>query len=161
MPILHVGRTSQTVEAQDGEEVSVSPEEALVHDGPLIEVSIGVTGSVAEQWRNSGIGVPEPISGRALIDTGASITCVDEEVANTLGVPVREVVTMVSATEEIEKNVYPIQMDVAGSELTIDAPQAAGANLQEQGLVALVGRDVLSHTTLHYNGPAGEYTLSM
>lgn len=161
MPILHIRRPSQTVENADGDEVSVSPSEGLVHEGPIVEVSVGVTGDIADGWRNSGIDVPAPVSGRALIDTGATVTCVDEEVANTLDLPVRDVVTMVSATEETEQSVYPIQMDVAGSDLTIDASKAVGASLQEQGLVALIGRDVLSQTTFHYNGPAGEYTLSM
>jgi len=43
----------------------------------------------------------------------------------------------------------------------VDAPRAVGAALKAQGIVALIGRDVLQHCTLYYNGPAGQITLSI
>jgi hypothetical protein len=38
---------------------------------------------------------------------------------------------------------------------------AIGAPLAAQGIVALIGRDVLQHCTLHYNGFTGEITLAI
>ena len=38
---------------------------------------------------------------------------------------------------------------------------AVGAPLSAQGLIALIGRDVLSAGTLHYNGVVGEFTLAV
>ena len=36
-----------------------------------------------------------------------------------------------------------------------------GAALKEQGLLLLIGRDLLAHCTLFYNGPTGQITLSL
>ena len=37
----------------------------------------------------------------------------------------------------------------------------AGAALEPQGLLALIGRDVLARCTLFYNGTTGEFTLAI
>jgi hypothetical protein len=43
--------------------------------------------------------------------------------------------------------------------MDIDAPSAIGAPLAAQGLIALIGRDVLVHTVFIYNGGQGEFTI--
>ena len=60
-----------------------------------------------------------------------------------------------------QQNVYPIQIEVVGLPIAIDAPRAIGASLKVQGLLLLIGRDVLQHTVLVYNGPTGAFTLSI
>jgi len=60
-----------------------------------------------------------------------------------------------------QQNVYPIQIEVVGHPISIEAPNAIGAALAPQGLIALIGRDVLQHCTLFYNGITGEITLSI
>jgi len=154
MPILHVKRSSS-------EDEDVPNDVALVRDGPIVEVSMGVAQSMAEEWRNAGKDIPDPVSGYALIDTGASNTCIDNQVAEELGLPAIDVVRMLSASEETEQYVYPAQIDVVGSPVMVDAPKAIGANLQDRNMVALIGRDLLSETTLRYNGAIGEFTLSI
>jgi predicted aspartyl protease len=98
----------------------------------------------------------------ALIDTGASSTCIDEQAAQQLQLPVVNVVNVASASHSsTPQNVYPIQIEVAGLPISIEAPNAIGAALSAQGLLALIGRDVLQHCTLFYNGLTGEITLSI
>jgi predicted aspartyl protease len=95
----------------------------------------------------------------ALIDTGASSTCVDDETAKTMGLPVIDVVKMASASHDAtDQCVYPIQIVLSGVPINIAALRAIGAALKAQGLLLLIGRDVLQHTTLVYNGLAGEIT---
>lgn len=43
----------------------------------------------------------------------------------------------------------------------IDVPYALGANLDSQGLVALMGRDLLQVAVLVYNGTDGSIALSV
>jgi predicted aspartyl protease len=120
-----------------------------------------VPSDLADKWRNIGVDVPDPVSGQALIDTGASTTCVDEDVARQLGLPTVDVAQMSSASGQSMQNVHPVQLDVAHSDLIIESSKSIAADLDDQGLVALVGRDMLSQCTLHYNGVTGDFTLSM
>ena len=97
----------------------------------------------------------------ALIDTGATCTCIDDELARRLGLPVIDVCTIASAShEKSEQNVYPALIELIGASISIDAPRAVGAALASQGIVALIGRDMLQHCLLFYNGISGELTLA-
>lgn len=78
-----------------------------------------------------------------------------------MGLPTVDVVTMTSATHANEPcNVHPISIEVTGANINIEAPDALGANLAPQGLLLLIGRNVLQHCNLIYNGIAGTITLS-
>ena len=78
-----------------------------------------------------------------------------------MGLPVIDVVGIASASEaEVQRNVYPVQVEVVGFPIRLQAPRAIGAELEGQGYIALLGRDVLQLCTIFYNGPAGEITLS-
>ncbi len=43
----------------------------------------------------------------------------------------------------------------------MEIPRATGASLAAQGLLLLIGRDVLQQCTSHYNGTTGDITLSI
>jgi predicted aspartyl protease len=106
--------------------------------------------------------LPTPERGWALIDTGATSTCIDDAVATRLNLPAIDVVTVASASHpSTQQNVHPIQIEVIGLPITISAPRTIAAPLAAQGLVVLIGRDVLQHCTLFYNGPAGSFSLSV
>jgi predicted aspartyl protease len=130
--------------------------------GPVLQVNITVISSIAQQAVKQGTVLPSPVSGFALIDTGASTTCIDDTVAQKIGAPVIDKVNMCSASHaNTDANVYPIHFEIPGANIHIDAPRCMGAALQSQGLIMLIGRDVLANCTLHYNGVSGEFTLSM
>jgi len=117
---------------------------------------------MAQALLQQGDHVPEPRSGLALIDSGASDTCIDEQLARDLGLPVVDQVNMASASHSsITRNVYPITIQITGLPNPINAPRAIGAELASQGLVLLIGRDALQFCTLFYNGITGEITLSI
>jgi hypothetical protein len=93
----------------DGQTIHLPPDAALHQHGPVVQVSVPVSSTVAEQLLQQGVVLPTPISGIALIDTGASNTCIDEEVAQKLGLPVIDVVQMSSASQaSTQQNVYPV-----------------------------------------------------
>lgn len=106
--------------------------------------------------------LPAPISGWGLIDTGASSTCIDEGEAQKLGLPAIDVVPMASASHSLTMaNVYALSIEIAGLPIAINVPRAIGAALSSQGLLLLIGRDLLRHCTLFYNGLTGEITISI
>jgi predicted aspartyl protease len=106
--------------------------------------------------------LPQPVAGLALIDTGATSTCIDEDTAQRLGLPVIDVVSVASASHaSTQQNVYPVTLHIAGLPIPINVPRAVGAPLDAQGLLLLIGRDVLRFCTLFYNGLTGEITLSI
>ncbi len=161
MPIVS-GQVTGKAQLPDGKTVDLPPQMVMTAQGPRVQVSIGVGQQLAAQLLQEGKELPAPISGLALIDTGASGTCVDEQIAAQLKLPVIDVVKAASATEEeAERNVYPIQIEVTGLPITINAPRAMGAPLQVQGFHVLIGRDLLQHCVLVYNGLVGSFSLSI
>jgi predicted aspartyl protease len=161
VPILNVQFAGEG-KRPDGTVVPVQPQVVFAQRGPVVQVTISVGQQIAAQVLQSGGTLPTPVSGLALIDTGASTTCVDEMAAQKLQLPVIDVVRIASASHpETERNVYPIQIEVIGLPITINAPRTVGAPLESQGILVLIGRDVLQHTVLVYNGPAGSLSLSI
>ena len=160
MAILHIqiGAEGKT---QDRRTVQIPPPIALREGGPCIQVTIGVAQSIAEQLLQQGTPIPQPVPGRALIDTGASRTCIDDTLAQQLGLPPIDVVTTSSASHaSTQQNVYPVQIEVVGSNIKVNV-NAIGAALAAQGIAVLIGRDFLQHCTLFYNGITGQITLSL
>lgn len=95
-----------------------------------------------------------------MVDTGASVTCFDTEVACELGLPVIDQGSMISASHS--DNPVPIfygKLSMGG--ISFDGLRAMGANLKPQGLVALLGRDILKLGVLFYNGCDGSATFSI
>ena len=105
--------------------------------------------------------MPEPFRGYALIDTGASITCVDINAARGAGMAIVDTGRMSSSTHSNEKvPIFAGQMAVENFK-NIETKQAYGAKLKDQGLVALIGRDALSSCIFIYNGSDGSFSLTI
>lgn len=161
MPVLHSQFKGQG-KKPDGTVVELRPAIVLQGRGPVLQVAITVAEQIAAELVKQGKPVHPPVAGLALVDTGAAMTCVDQDAANELQLPVVDVVTMSSASHaKHPANVYPIRIGIAGLTVAINAPRAIGAALKAQGLIALIGRDVLAYGTLFYNGIAGEITLAI
>jgi predicted aspartyl protease len=114
-------------------------------------------GLLASGWK-----VPSPVTALALIDSGASHTCIDNALAIQLGLPVVDTLKMHSASHEaVEQSAYPISVEIIGTSIQFSVPKAMGANLATQSLGLLIGRDILSSCVMFYNGTTGQITLSL
>lgn len=161
MPILHQQLAADTLTSA-GTVIHMPPPAVLRARGPVVQVTLTVATAIAQQILQQGGQIPAPVAGLALIDTGASITCVDDAAAQQIGAPVVDVVNMASASHAGHKaSVYPVRFEVVGLPIALNANRAVGAALQPQGLLMLIGRDLLQHCTLHYNGTSGELTLAL
>lgn len=161
MPILNLQLGGEGP-APDGSAVPLAPQQALRRRGPILQVTVGLGQPFAEQVLLRGDAIPSPISGMALIDTGATRTCIDREAAERLGLPAIDVVRMRTALDATSlQNVYPIQVEFTATPVRVGIPRAVGAALSDHGLLILLGRDALEHMLLVYNGVTGQITLSL
>lgn len=58
---------------------------AIPQDGPFVQIMIGVSSARSLALRVGGAMIPPLVSGRGLVDTGASISAIDRRVAQQLG----------------------------------------------------------------------------
>ena len=102
------------------------------------------------------------MSGRALIDTGALLTCVDAAAAQRAGLAMVGTGMVTTATHANE--VVPIfagRLYIDAVSVSVNANHAMGVNLESQDLIALIGRDVLVNCVFVYNGLDGSFSLSV
>lgn len=133
----------------------------LTARGPVINVEISLPQKLAEQWSETEHALPAPHVGIALIDTGASRTCVDRQAIQDLAIPQIGVERVYTPQGSEEQYKYPARISFPGTPLpAVEFSSVFGAQLREQGLVALIGRDLLSLFVLTYNGPGGFVTLA-
>ena len=106
MPIFHI-QIAGHGKTPDGKVFQVPPAVALQKSGPAIPVSVTIEQNMGKALSQQGKTVPSK-GGAALIDTGASQSCIDEQVAKELGLPVVDIGRMASASHEQHPcNLYP------------------------------------------------------
>lgn len=161
MPILHT-RLKPKPNKSRSKKARSTPRIVLRDDGPRIQVKISIAEPIAQELKKQKKPVPAPVVGYALVDTGASNTCIDERAVKRLRLQPTDVVRMTSASHRsAPKKVYPIRIEMVGLPVTIEVFRAIGSSLDAQDLVLLIGRDVLENFTFFYNGPCGELTLAI
>lgn len=139
----------------------------LASDGALVDVQIGFSATQTQRLRSALRPIPQPISTRALLDTGAEATGVDQALIQALGLPTRgSVLANLPAHGGLT---FGFLYDAA---LTIVHPSAnyhldlvihdlavLELPLAPLGYQVVVGRDVLALCRLLYNGPRHRFRL--
>jgi predicted aspartyl protease len=141
----------------------VSPSQVLRLLGPVLTVVISPTSQHLQWLQANEKPIPDPISGLALIDTGAAITAVDEQACNTLGLHATGVVPIAHAGGSSSHPCYPVHISFPGTPLpSLQNPRVASVKLSvgKQPIILLLGRDLLSKMRVVYNGPAGRIELA-
>jgi predicted aspartyl protease len=116
---------------------------------------------MAQELANRGESLPAPLVGDALIDTGASLSCIDIDAAKALGLNQIDVAKMHSASHaDHEVPVYFAAIEFLGMNARFER-RVMGASLKAQNLIALIGRDALANALLIHNGPTGQVTLAL
>jgi len=159
MPIFNIQTKAQQKDAA-GRTIDLPPQVGLLRQGPVIPVTVRLEANMAKPILAQGqaiMGQP----GVALIDTGASISAIDEQIAKDLRIPVVDRGRMSSASRESTPcNLYPVEFTI-GNTIVVQVPRAMGAVIRQKGFIAIIGRDILQSCTLIYNGPLGTVTLAM
>jgi predicted aspartyl protease len=111
--------------------------------------------------------IPTPQNIRALIDTGASHTCVDPMVFTALGLQPTgstPVLTPSTGATPINADTYDVGIVIPNGTqqglIIPNMPVSASELFQAQGFHALLGRDILERCVLTYNGSMAIFTLA-
>lgn len=135
--------------------------------GPICAAIVGLSEAREDALTRAGQPHPPLVPIRALIDTGASCTCVDPSVLNALNLtPTGSVSVNTPSTGSVPHTAD--QFDVGfvivppdGPVLVLrTVPVIASDLLSQQGFHALVGRDILDQCLFIYNGKEGFFTLA-
>ena len=101
MPILNT-RIQAHPRDQHGNPVPVPPGAGLRQAGPRVQVTLSPLEAQLKSYADRGDNPPTPVVGWALINTGASATCVDQNAAQSAGLAVVDSGPMTSATHDNE-----------------------------------------------------------
>ena len=139
----------------------------ITEEGGLVRVSIGWSSTAARNLRLARRAVPVRLEAKALIDTGAEVTCLDPRLIEELELPYEgPVLANVPALEGVS-----FASQYAGS-LTILHPSGRQLDhfkltdvpmlelpLHVFGYQMIIGRDVLKECMLFYNGVGQRFSL--
>jgi predicted aspartyl protease len=134
---------------------------------PMIDVVITASAPRLQALTTAGQPLPSPISIRALLDTGASHTCVDPSVLNTLGLQATGSVPMLTPSTgatPMNADTYDVAIVIPNGAqqglMLANMQVSASELLKAQGFHALIGRDILSKCILVYNGAIESVSIS-
>ena len=159
LPILNIRAQGEGTDLR-GNKVPLPEQTALQQAGPCVPIVL----SPLEEHLQALAGqrtAPIPLlNGLALIDTGASVTCIDQEAARTAGLAIVDSGPMHSATHE--NHIVPIYAGMIQIQTfpAFRTTRAYGAHLEPQGVIALIGRDMLASCMFTYNGADGSFSLA-
>ncbi len=137
--------------------------------GAFFPIEIHVPPPIAQVLTDKGESIPEPASGLALIDTGATMTCVHEAMLTKLGLSPIGLITSGTAGGPVQQSLYPARLVFPTTGWAVDLAAVAGVNLSgqqiasdpPQPIIALVGRNILEHWVFVWNGPGGHWTVAI
>ncbi len=162
MPVyrIHFNRLNE-------KKVPVPDPDALRETGPCVSVVIAIPSALARRFQREDRPIPDPISGYALIDTGASITSVDRHIFERLHLfPVGRT-TVTTAGGQQPQSKYPGRLSFPGTPLPErDFAELLGADLSGlqadtgKSIIALLGRDLLTDMVMVYDGRHATVTIA-
>ena len=129
--------------------------------GPTLQVNVGFD---PKYDHAAPVGAPNLSSELvpALVDTGATISCIDDALATRLSLPTVDRMIMSGVGGEHEVNVYLAQIFVPTLRFT-QYGRFSGAALSAGGQphTVLIGRSFLRHFVMIYDGLRGQVTLAI
>ena len=135
----------------------------LARDGPRFEVEVGITNALQTHLQQKNMPVPNPVKGMGLIDTGAAVSCIDDAIATQLGIKPTGTTNAHGMSGPSVRNLYSARITIlAGAQKwNYDSTRIMGVNINKQGLIALIGRDLLGKGILVYSGYSGVVELGI
>jgi Aspartyl protease len=133
----------------------------------MIDMIIGVSDARAQALTAASQAIPPVQNIRAMVDTGASGTCVDPSVFAALQLQPTGSIPMLTpstGSTPIDTDTYDVSIIIPNGVLVglsiPNMPVSASELFAGQGFHALLGRDILQRCVLTYNGSIGLFTLA-
>jgi hypothetical protein len=130
--------------------------------GPLIDVVVMNSRDVLEAWRALGLECPQPVSMKALLDTGAAVTVISKTFAKHCKL-LQTGETEIRALGNLQKcGEHAAAISFPGTSLRpIDPIRIVSADfLQEPHYACLIGRDILRSWTITFDGRRNLVTIT-
>ncbi|MBL7545989.1 MAG: aspartyl protease family protein [Bdellovibrionaceae bacterium] len=135
--------------------------QGLFAGGIVMDMVIAVDAVTAQTMQNGNQIIPSPISAKALVDTGCTVTSIDQSIAQQLGLVVRGMTTTHTAAGPTNSSQYFIAFSFPGTNLQGRTfHQVQSVNLTGQPFQVLIGRDLMASWSINYNGPSGYVSIS-
>ncbi len=132
----------------------------LESQGLLLGIEVSIGEALAASLNSTGLPIPQPRSGAALVDTGASCCCVEESHLISLGLQPIDQTEVHSPNGNRTQNIYLARLTFPGTLMpTLEMP-VVGIQMNQGNTISLIGRDVLRYCVLIYNGPMGCCTIA-
>lgn len=132
----------------------------IIKDGLIVDVLIGLSPILINKLKNENKKVHQPIPVKMLFDTGASCTVIQDGLPQKLGLkPHGQISISTPSSENYPCLVYHVVIIFPNNVIT-EGPVVA-APLKGQNIQGLIGRDILSHGVLIYNGYMKQFTFSI
>jgi hypothetical protein len=133
----------------------------LQQQGPIIQVLISHTPEELAEAKALGFEFPPSAPFNALIDTGAAVTVINPQLAETykLRYTGPERITAVGSAGKNHPG-YAAAISFPDRDLrAFDIVRIIACPLASPAMSCLIGRDILRHWELMYNGESGEVTI--
>jgi hypothetical protein len=133
----------------------------------MLQAYVAVSKARGQALTAAGQPVAQPVLITALVDTGASCTCVDPAALAQLQLTPTGSVSLATPTTGsglVSADQYDVALIIPapnGQPLLLETIPVVASQLKTaQGFDALIGRDILGRCILNYNGDAGLFTLA-
>lgn len=151
LPMLGRARLGQ----QGFPQQQLSPADNLLQNGAILQVSVSVPSAYAQ-----GGGTGQPMTLTAMIDSGASISCIMTDKAQAIGLPQVSQTQLGGVGGMTMAPVYGAALNLTQFGVNVDPVQIAGVSNPLPGVDMLVGRDILKNLIFTYKGSEGAFTLA-
>ena len=159
MPVMTTRMTTGAIRDKNNKVRNLRPDESLQINGPVLEATLTASDAQQEALIEQEKQV-KSITGRVMFDTGASFSCFDISAAQEIGLAIVGRGRMASASHAgIQVPVYAGKLILP--KLNINIQPAMGANIASQGIIALIGRDVMRHGAFYYSGIDGSFSFAV
>lgn len=139
------------------------PTGQLQLEGPTLNVQLHYASLEVSVLKKAGVKVNPPEDVTALVDTGASSSAIDIDVARKMGLLTRAYI-MVNTPSPGGPQSHPVfsaSMNFLEIQFkAIDAIGLIGVDIKQQSIGCLLGRDFLSKVVMIYDGPKGKITIA-
>jgi hypothetical protein len=137
----------------------------LVPSGAVVELLVGVNEARREVLQRNSLPILERIRVPAQIDTGTAFSAIDAQVFQRLDIrPIDSILVRTPSTTEAPQS-FPqyavsLALDADGIEMFLTSVEVIEcAFAPEEGIRAMLGRDVLEHCLLVYDGKGKVFML--
>jgi hypothetical protein len=129
---------------------------SLIDRGPIMQVVVGHPKIEFDEAVSIGLELRKPIVVRALIDTGAAITIINPELAQTFKLKFTGMGRINAAGHTADYPEYAAAISFPDSRLLpFDVLRIRACPLARAEMSCLIGRDILRFWELTYNGDSG------